>query len=367
VRRMFIALLVAGVALAFTISPAAAVSVTVTGAGPTRTIVGTLADGSAFSDLGGVVETTGGDAYCADINTLIAIGDTVDEVPWDELGGSTMTPAERNAIAAIVNYEFPQTGTGFELVGADDEKAAAVQAAIWHYADGFNLSPNPADNTANVLANYETILDRVETAAYPLLQPRVLEITPADASVEVGAVVAYTVASSLGAVDLDITGADRVDASGNPVANTPVADGAQFYLRRADAGTASVTATASAPARSALGFDTPGIQRLVSAQLTTEPLSTSAAATWSVAPPVSTQPTTTPASPEVTVSPGQVTSAPTATNAGSNQPTVGATQVSGGSLPRTGGSPFSMVWVGIAAIGAGVALLVTSTVRLRRH
>ena len=191
-------------------------------------------------------------------------------------------------------------------------------------------------------------------------------VVPTTSTVGVNTIIAYTVTSSLGDATLSLTGATRVDVSGNPVPNDPIADGGQFYLVRSDAGSATITLTATGPAKSALAFDTPGIQRLVGARITPEPLTTSAAATWTAAGTTTTTAPPTSTVPPVTVSPGQIT-APSTTAAGSTSPIqVGASQVSSGALPRTGGEPMQMVWFGVAAAGAGVVLLLASTLRLRR-
>lgn len=345
-RRVLFALIAAG-AIAMFAAPAGAApgdTITVTGGSPTGTINGTYA-GQAYSVLGGVVQTTGGVAYCADFSTLVTIGAVVDQVPWDDLAGGDLSAGSLPVVAAITNYEFPQD-QGFSLEGTDQDKAAGVQAALWHFTNGFELS---GDNSAALIANYNTILARVANKEYPSLKPRVLTITPASSTGTTNLVAGpFTLTSSLG--DATVTasdGAQLTDANGDALASNQLDDGAKFYVKSANAGAVTLTAVAQVPQQSALAFNTEGIQRLVAAQILYDPMETTAEITF--APPsTSVGPNTTVRPPSTSVGPNPTTGANTTAAV-----QVQAAQVSG-SLPRTGGGaelfPYAVGLVGLGLL-----------------
>ncbi|MFZ4583675.1 MAG: thioester domain-containing protein [Acidimicrobiia bacterium] len=348
-RRFLFALLAAS-AIALFAAPAGAApgdTVTVTGGQYTATIVGTNG-GAPFADLGGVVVTTDGLAYCSDINTLIKIGDTVTEVPWDQLAGNGVPSSALPAISAIVNYEFPQS-QGFALVGTDQDKALAVQAAIWHFANGFVLSQNSADNSQATIDNYNSILSRVTSKAYPSLKPQVLSITPASATGTANTVVGpFTLASSEGSAVVTVaSGGTLVDAQGTPLASNTIPDGGEFYVKSSTTGTVTVEANADFPRSSARAFNTEGIQRLVIAQRVTDPKTAASVATF--------EPPSTSVGPNTTTRPPSTTAGPNIT-AEVNVAGEQATRSTVSSLPRTGGTP-TLLPYGLALVGAGLLLV----------
>jgi hypothetical protein len=365
VRRLSVVLAVAALAaFALGAAPASAAppsSITVTNGGPGLNVKGT---GTSYSGIANVVQTTGGDAYCADLFTHIGIGDTIDLVPWT---GTSVPAANLPALAGIVNNEYPHATAGFTLVGTDNEKGAAVQTAVWHYSSGYDLDLTPGANPANVVADYQTILGRVAASAYPQQQPQSLTITPSSVSGVINANVGpYTVHSTLAAVTLASTGADLVDASGHPIPNT-IGDGGQFYLRSTSVGSGSVTATASAPAGTGLFYVRDGLQRLVAPGQDPLLLTASATATFGLTPP---PPTTAPpvTTTTVEVSPTQVSrpAGPTVTtSAAASLVTVNAAQVSG-TLPRTGHNDDDLAMAGYRILLLGVGLVALAFVLRHR-
>ncbi|MCU1459285.1 MAG: hypothetical protein JWL73_3377 [Actinomycetia bacterium] len=342
-------------------SAAPAASITVSGGGPGLNVKGT---GTSYSGIANVVQTTGGDAYCADLFTHIGIGDTVDLVSWTS---TTVPAANLPALAGIINNEFPET-TGFALVGTNDEKAASVQTALWHYSSNYDLDTTPGANPPNVVANYQTILGRVAASAYPQMQTQSLTITPSSTAGAINANVGpYTVHSTVPTVTLSVTGADLVDGSGAPIPNT-IGDGGQFWLRSSNVGSATVTATANAPAGTGLFYVRTGLQRLIAPSQDPLVLTASASASFAATPPPPTTtppPTTSPSPPTtttavqvspITVSAPATTAAPGTSGAGV---TVGAAQVGdvNGTLPRTGSNDTSLALTGYRILLLGIALL----------
>ena len=130
--------------------------------------------------------TTG---YCIDIGTEIQPGESgLDEVDWDTSGVQNL-----DTVAGILAAYAPNgTGpAGYEITGTDAQQAAATQAAIWHFTDGFNLTVG--DNDPVIEANYAAILAAAAAGALPAAgEPDVsLTITPpaateAEAGVLVG-------------------------------------------------------------------------------------------------------------------------------------------------------------------------------------
>lgn len=363
-RRFSVVLaVVALAALALGAAPAAAAppsSITVTSGGPGLDVKGT---GTSYSGIANVVQTTGGNAYCADLFTHIGIGDTIDLVPWT----STSVPAANlPALAGIVNNEYPHATAGFTLVGTDDEKGAAVQTAVWHFSSGYDLDLTPGANPANVIADYQTILGRAAASAYPQQQPQSLTITPSTTAGTINSNVGpYTVHSTVAPVTLSATGADLVDASGNPIPNT-IGDGGQFYLRSTSVGSGTVTATANAPAGTGLFYVRSGFQRLIAPGQDSLVLTASASATFDLTPP---PPTTAPpvTTTTVEVSPTRVSTPATTATSGAGV-TVAAATVSSvsGTLPRTGHNDDDLAMTGYRILLLGVGLVALAFVLRHR-
>src|SRR5690606_20280015 len=88
----------------------------------------------------GVITST----YCIDINTPIGLMDTTELGPWSDAlavvppgASNELTGQNLQNIARIVANNFPNADGLAPLAGTNNEKALAVQWAIWHYANGF--------------------------------------------------------------------------------------------------------------------------------------------------------------------------------------------------------------------------------------
>ena len=156
--------------------------------------------------------------YCIDIGTEIQPGETgLDEVDWDTSGVPDL-----DTVAGILAAYFPNGSgpDGYEITGDDAEQAAATQAAIWHFTDGFDLTVGANDPV--IEANYAAILAAVADGALPTAgQPDVsLTITP-PATTEAGAgrlVGPFVVDTTAAEVTLTLSpGVTVTDADRQPV------------------------------------------------------------------------------------------------------------------------------------------------------
>ena len=138
---------------------------------------------------------TGGGAtlnlYCIDINTNTTTGIGYELGSWDAGGVSPRV----GYVARLLNEYYPHTN---EPAGLTDpnEKAAAVQAAIWFFSDRYVLSTSDAALHNAVVA----IVNQVK-ADGPLFQPPPpsLTITPPSASGAAGSAVGpFTVTTDTG-------------------------------------------------------------------------------------------------------------------------------------------------------------------------
>ena len=206
---------------------------------------GTFGGGLFSITIDGEVESQ---AYCIDINTPISGSPSYDEVEWGSSGIENLVIVE-----AILRHYYPNgNGPGeFALEGSNADKARATQAAIWHFTDGFELSTEPGDNPATVVANYEKILAAVEAGLEGFGEPTVtLAITPPESTEGtvgglVGPYVIDTTADSVTVTPSE--GVSLVDSEGEPRSPTFV-DGTEFWLTSDTAGSGTVSATASATA-----------------------------------------------------------------------------------------------------------------------
>lgn len=347
-RRLFFGTLVSVAVLIFGVGTAAAVSVgdvvTITG-GETTPIAGSQNGQPVSGVLGGLVQIDGVlQAYCVDTGHVAAVGQTKTAVaPTDLIGIGGINAANLPVLVAIISFEYPNTDPRFPLVGSPAIQSAAVQSALWHFSDGFEL--DQVNNPADMIANYNTILDRVANNAYPSLQgaDNTMIESPADTEGVVGEVVGpFTVRTHASILTLAITGATRVDELGNPNPDTAMSNGEQFYLLSNTVGSATATVTGQNRIPNAVGLFPEGQgataeQALLSVDVLAEEVSAQATASWveeEVTPPVVG---------------GVQVEAP-------QQPVAvkGAQVV--GSLPVTGNDN-GVLWVGVALVLAGALVL----------
>ena len=263
--------------------------------GSTTTVIGSIGGVETGLDAGlmgltidGTVAATG---YCIDIGTGITVGATLSEEDWDDSGVANLAVVEQVLSAYHPNGSGP---AGYAITGTDAQRAAATQAAIWHFSDGFDLSP--ARNDAVVTANYQAILRAAADGVLPGRgEPGItLAITGPDVpNAHVGQRVGpFVVRTTSGAVTLTApAGVTVTDAAGAPLAG-PIVDGTEFWLAGTP-GPGEVTVTASAQAAIHAGrvFARPGLQRLVLAAPVEVEATAQVTASWTQ-PPTTEPPTT---------------------------------------------------------------------------
>ncbi|MBP3037062.1 thioester domain-containing protein [Arthrobacter sp. zg-ZUI100] len=222
--------------------------------------------------------TTTAQMYCIDLRTSTRVGIGYENGTWDESNVPNIGYVNR-----ILNTYYPSTdlpaGTN------NNTKAAAVQAAIWFFTDGYVV--NPTNNL------YDTVASIVNStiAAGPLEEPDApdISITPASAEAPVTGVAGpYTVTSEADEITVTASAGFGLfaDAAGTVPITNPVASGTQVWVRSEGGGTGPATfsarATVTVPTGSVYLYDgaTPGLdaaQKLILAD--TRELSSAATAT----------------------------------------------------------------------------------------
>ncbi len=383
-RRAFIFLGTAIGAIALCMGAASAGVVTVTG-GQKVKISGTI-NGVPIEQINNTSEVDGGTislsdnslAYCVDVtNPNMQVGFAFDQVPLGQLAGmGGLNSSNLQIIAAIATYEYPNTDPRFTLNGSTDRKGAGVQAAIWHYSNNFMIDASSTD--AIVVANYNTVINRVNTNVYPSLNGGLntsLQSPAATTGVTgdvIGPFVVHTGASSL---DLTLAGGTRVDASGNPVAGTSVVDGEQIFVKSGTAGTATISVNGLIHVPTSVGYTGPPAgsnsgasadavgapkpqQPLAGIGSSSQPTSASATAEWQgrVIPTVPTS-----VAGERIQAPANIVQAPSSPGV-----SVEAAQVEAGSLPTTGNNG-GLLWMGVALLLSGALVMALREVFRNSH
>jgi TQXA domain-containing protein len=296
-------------------------------------------------------------AYCIDLHTPIPEDTDLDEIEWETSGVANLAKVE-----AILAHYHPG-GNGPEehaITGTDAQKAAATQAAIWHYTDEYDLTLGEPNDPV-IVSNYSAILEAVEGGLGGFGEPTVtLSITP-PASTEgvagelVGPYVINTSAESATLTPSEGVGLFNVD--GSPFTDS-VVDGTQVWLSSESEGSGTLSATATAEVGAGRVFFSEGVQRLILASTVTTEAAAEAAVSFTPPQTTTSAPTTTSTSTTSTTVP--VTTETTVVDATTTTtvPVVPASN-SGGGLPVTGAQ--SLVLVGIAlvlvVIGAGFGII----------
>src|SRR5438067_159172 len=177
--------------------------------------------------------------FCIEISVpLLQAGEHrafLDERDWNTIGGKLGQNLPK--VAYILNKYGGSATTS-------NDQATAIQAAIWHYSDGFTLDPatkqSVKDATDAIVADAEANTVAQPPAPKLALLPNTLDGTAGN---EIGP---YTV-TLVGAptADISATGAEVRDcATHAPV--TSVADGDKVCLFRDTAGSATLTASVTA-------------------------------------------------------------------------------------------------------------------------
>ena len=300
--KPLLAAITAAFAVASVAAPAAAdgVTGTITGvsAGQNVTVNGGIPEFAGLITLttpdNGQVST-----YCIDLFTGTSYGVSYAESAWSAANVSNIA-----TVGSTLSHGYPAVsaeslGAAAGVVATNSQAAAATQAAIWHFSDGAELD---ASNDPAVVAIYQYLLSAALSSSEPAPS---LQITPDVADGFVGTLIGpFQVSTSSDGVQVSVDGATLVAADGSPLG--VVADGDEFYVSAADAGTFTVTAVATVTVPSGRVFqttDTVARQKLIAAS--SSALSTTATSRVSVAVPAVT--TTTAPAPTTTTADTTVT------------------------------------------------------------
>lgn len=212
--------------------------------GDPTTLPGFTSHPEGFAGIIHGTPTDGGptlNLYCIDILTLTYGGVGYNLGTWDASNVDNV-----GYVAYLLNNYYPNVPAAPTGLADDNQRAAAVQAAIWYFSDNFVLTA-----TDPLRAAVTTIVDDTRTNG-PLVQPPPpsLQITPPSTVAPASGLAGpFSVASPGGPATVNATGASMFsDATGTtPVANgATVPDGTRLWLRSAAVGTATLSATASA-------------------------------------------------------------------------------------------------------------------------
>jgi TQXA domain-containing protein len=309
-------------------------------------------------------------AYCIDFNTSLPdLEDgpvVLDEIEWDTSGVTNLAIVE----AILANYHPNGVGpAGYQISGDNGQKAAATQAAIWHYTDEFDLSTEtPGENPdadddayyAQIVANYNKILAAVEADAIEGFgEPGVTLSIDSPDSTEGAAgelVGPYTTNTSAASVTLTPSeGVSLHNQDGSPFTGA-VVDGTKVWLSSEAEGTGTIDVTAAATIGAGRVFFKQGVQRLVLASNVTTNASAQASVTFHAGPP---QSTTSSSVPEETTTTVPITPQTTVLNTTTTAVPAQPASNTGGGLPVTGAQ--TLVLVGLAlvlvVIGAGFGIV----------
>ncbi|WP_461169861.1 DUF5979 domain-containing protein [Arthrobacter sp. Z1-15] len=176
--------------------------------------------------------------YCIDIRTETRVGIGYENGTWDEA-----TVPNIGYVNRILNSYYPTVPN--QPAGLNNnQRAAAVQAAIWFFSDGYVVNPR------NELYPAVQAIVNATIAAGPLTEPDApdISITPATAAGPSDGVTGpYTVAAEGGAtVTLSVPRGYGLfaNAAGTQPLDNPVASGSQFWVRSTTGATEPATITA---------------------------------------------------------------------------------------------------------------------------
>jgi TQXA domain-containing protein len=267
----------------------------------------------------------------------------------------------------LANY-FPigDGPEGYELAGSDAEKAAATQAAIWHFTDGFTLADG---NAANVEAGYDAILEAVEDGVLSVPAHLTLSIeSPEETDGIVGQLLGpYVIHTSAASVELlPDSGLTVHHADGTPW-DGPAHDGDEVWVRSETAGYFDLEAKAEGVKSGVRYFksDDDGKERTCFFAVVVPKVKTAAAMadyeTPSTSTPTSVPETSVPPTvPETTVPVTPQTSVVSTTVPEESTSTTVPVTPSQGGLPVTGAQSALLAGIALVLIGVGAAFGIVS-------
>ncbi|MCQ2001862.1 thioester domain-containing protein [Arthrobacter zhaoxinii] len=181
--------------------------------------------------------TTTAEMYCIDLRTSTRVSIGYENGSWDESNVPNIGYVNR-----ILNTYYPSTNLP---AGNVNNKAAAVQAAIWFFTDGFVL--NRQSNLYSTVAGI--VNDTIAAGPLEEPDPPAIAITPPTTGAPVTGVAGpHTVTSEADEIEVTIDEGYSLyaDADGTVPLNSPVASGTQFWVRSDTGATGPANITARA-------------------------------------------------------------------------------------------------------------------------
>ena len=176
--------------------------------------------------------------YCIDIRTLTSGGFGYNLGTWSEANVTNV-----GFVARVLNDYFPHTPAQPAAAATNATKAAAVQAAIWYFADNYVLDLNDPLRPIT-----ESIVNTVRIAGpLPEPTPPPLNITPPSLTVDAGTDAGpFTIDTGPTGAKIAATGATMVASDGITIIlnGATVPDNTQIFLRSTTPGAATVTVAA---------------------------------------------------------------------------------------------------------------------------
>lgn len=248
--------LLAGNAQAATLTPTGA-------SGPGGTVFGTAPGDPTFSNfaglLGAKVEGEAAWVYCIDIENRTLLLQPYAEATWAAAGVPNLAKVAR------ILAQHPADATASS---GNNVEAAAVQSAIWHFTDGFQLT----GGSPGVVALYnEIVADANANAGSEPPATPTLTLNPDSQTGAAGAYLQFTVSTTAaGPVNLSVTPSGDANLVTCDAAHTPIGGSLagpfpkQVCLHRTTAGgPVTLAASVSATVPAARVFLLTGSQKLI--------------------------------------------------------------------------------------------------------
>ncbi|AWB87759.1 thioester domain-containing protein [Mycetocola zhujimingii] len=154
------------------------------------------------------------EVYCIELGVETQVGVGYESATWDEANVANI-----GYVAYIVNNYYPSTTEPSGLT--DNQRAAAVQAAIWWFTDGYIV------NTSEQVVRAATVaIVEAAQAAGPATQPPApdVSITPPAGEAPVGSAAGPFVVAAEGAAELTVSVPTGYSMFADAAATTPLAN-----------------------------------------------------------------------------------------------------------------------------------------------
>jgi len=304
-------------------------------------------------------------AYCVDFEDDIHEGDVLGEADW-----ASSAIANRDEVERILGSYHPigVGPAGYEIEGNNRQKAAATQAAVWHFTNGFNLeqaTPADADRLIDeyglVYANYVKILQAVADGVLPAVGGHVTLTIEGDTDVDAipGQLIGpFTIHTSVASVDLTTSAGTTLHNEDGTAFEGPASDGDMVWLKSAEAGTATLSGVAAGVVSGERVITEKELQDMAFLVVTPTEVPASVEVTVHTPPTTSTSSTTSTTEQETTTTSSIVPQQGTPTTT-STVP-ITPQQGTGGMLPQTGAQTLALVALALVLLAAGIGFGVIS-------